>query len=359
MLSDLASHAAEWLRTAGREADVVISSRVRLARNVAGFPFLTRASEAQQREIEETARDAITSSGCAPGLEYFSLPEIPASQRQLFVERHLVSRELAEADHPCGVGFGDGEALSVMVNEEDHLRVQGLQAGLELRKAWDQVNAADTAIEGRVPYAFDTDLGYLTACPTNVGTGIRVSVMLHLPALAITGELQKVFASAAKIDFVVRGTYGESSGALGDFYQVSNQKTLGRSEEEIIAKLEAVIPEVVGYERRVRDALLKDDRAAVEDRVFRAYGILRYARSVPPEEALHLLSHLRLGVNMGILPGFELKEIDPLFVLTQPAHLQFMRKQELTDDESNAVRANFLRQCIRTDNGDKAGTSSP
>jgi len=346
MVRDLFSNAAEWLRSGGRDGDVVISSRIRLARNVAGFPFLTRASASQQQEVEETVREAVLKSECAPDLEYHSLPDAPAEQRQLFVERHLISRELAEADHPCGVGFGHDEKLSIMVNEEDHVRIQGLHAGLELGETWRFVDEADTAIERHIAYAFDPDLGYLTACPTNVGTGIRVSVMLHLPALTLTGELQKVLASAAKIDFAVRGTYGESSEAFGDFYQISNQKTLGRPEEEIIAKLEAVIPQVVAYERRVRKALLKEDRATVEDRVFRAYGILTHARSVATEEALHLLSQLRLGANLGILPGLTADDISPLFVLTQPAHLQRLHERELAPDGLDVARADLLRQCI-------------
>lgn len=338
--------AAQWQRETGPDGDVVISSRVRLARNVAGFPFLPKASEAQQREIEEKLRDAVEAAQTEEPLRYHSMQELTALQRRALAERRLVSRELAEADWPSGVGYGPSERLSAMVNEEDHLRIQGLHAGMEIRGTWQMVDQADTAVEAVVPYAFHPELGYLTACPTNVGTGIRVSVMLHLPALAMTGELQKIFAMASKIDFVVRGLYGESSEGLGDFFQVSNQKTLGRSEEEIVGKLETVIPQVVRYERRVREALMKDDRVAVEDRVFRAWGLLRHARRIGAEESLHLLSHLRLGAHLGLLSGLAPERINHLFVACQPAHLQMQAGGEMETQERDEYRARMLRQAM-------------
>ena len=346
MTSESPTQPPEWLRDAGNDGDVVISSRVRLARNLAGFPFLTRASESQQREIEAALRGAIVESGCADDVRYHSIPDMPPLRRQILVERRLISRELAQAERPCGVGCAFGERVSMMVNEEDHLRIQALAAGLDVRETWKLVDRVDTAIERRAPYAFHPEFGYLTACPTNLGAGIRVSVMLQLPALAMTGELQKVFTMAGRIDFAVRGIYGESSEALGDFYQISNQKTLGRSEEEIVGKLEAVIPQIARYERRVREALLKEDRLSVEDRVFRAYGILSHARTLDAEEALHLLSHLRLGVDLGLLTQFSLGEINALFLLCQPAHLRAMNGGELDKSRAGNVRAAFLRSSI-------------
>lgn len=347
---DVTSQAVQWLRKAGPEGDVVISSRVRLARNVAGYPFLTRASEAQQREIEQKICEALEKADFPEGFQYFTLPDMDPLRRQALAERRLVSRELAEAAHPCGVGWTRDESLSAMANEEDHLRIQGLHAGMEIRETWKMVDDADSAIERHLSYAFHPELGYLTACPTNVGTGMRASVMLHLPALALTGELKKIFAMASKIDFAVRGLYGESSDGLGDFYQVSNQKTLGRSEEEIVGKLETVIPEVVEYERRVRNALLSEDRLSVEDRVFRAYGLLRNARRVSSEEALHLLSHLRLGVNLRLLPQYSLETINSLFVVCQPAHLRIMAGRNMDDREADEFRAHLLRKYVETAN---------
>ena len=346
MPTDGALQSPAWLRGDGPEADIVVSSRVRLARNLAGFPFLTRASEAQQREIEGSVREAVGQCPSLAGLEYLYLPDLSTARRRMLVERRLISKELVEADHPCGVVCAFGNRVSLMINEEDHIRIQALSPGLDARSTWGLVDEADSAIEARLPYAFHPELGYLTACPTNVGTGIRVSVMLHLPALAMTGELEKVFAMAAKIDFVVRGLYGESSEGLGDFYQISNQKTLGRSEDEIVGKLETVIPQVVRYERRVREALMKDDRPAVEDRVFRAYGILSHARCLDPEEALHLLSHLRLGVSMDLLPQFTLDEVNGLFLLSQPAHLRKAAGRSFDKDEARIVRAEFLRKRV-------------
>jgi len=204
----------------------------------------------------------------------------------------------------------------------------------------------DQAIEKEAPYAFDAEYGYLTACPTNVGTGLRVSVMLHLPALAMTRELQRVFNAAAKIDFVVRGLYGEGTQGHGDFFQLSNQKSLGRSEKELIGNLEVVIPQIIRYERRVRDGMLGEHRRQVEDRVWRAYGILMNARVISSEEALHLLSQLRLGVNAGIVKKLDVPILHRLFILTRPAHLQKIEGRELTPQERDAVRADFLRKSL-------------
>jgi len=346
MAIDGAVRPAGWLRALSEDSDVIISSRARLARNIAGYPFLTRASETQQREIEERVRQAALAASIAPDFQYFTLNGLPESQRQILVERRLISQDLAQAPRPCGVGFGLGEQLSIMVNEEDHVRIQAIQAGMSVRSAWRIVDAADTALEQRIAFAFHPEFGYLTACPTNVGSGARASVMLHLPALSISGELQKVFAMASKIDFVVRGLYGESSEGLGDFYQVSNQRTLGRPEEEIVSKLETVIPQIVRYERKVREALLKDDRAAVEDRVFRAYGLLSQCRTAGADEALGLLSHVRLGVCLGLLPQFDLGAVNSLFLYTQPGHLQVIAGRSLSSAEAGVFRADMLRREI-------------
>ena len=239
-----------------------------------------------------------------------------------------------------------GETVSVMVNEEDHLRMQVLQGGFEVDKAWEDMNSLDQTVEREVHYAFDPQYGYVTACPTNVGTGLRVSVMLHLPSLTMTRELQRVFAAAAKIDFIVRGLYGEGTQAHGDFFQVSNQKTLGRSEEEIIRNLTVVIPQIIRYERKVRDALFGEHIRQVEDRVWRAHGILCSARMMSSEEALHLLSQVRLGVIVDIIKNVDLPTINRLFVRTRPAHLQKMEGRELDAQERDMVRADFLRNAL-------------
>jgi len=335
-----------WLSGDGPEGDVVISSRARVARNIAGHRFLTRASEQERRELAAILRRAVEGAVSAQDKEYFDLEQMDPLDRQVLMERHLISREHAEGEGARGALVAFGEMLSIMVNEEDHLRMQALQRGLAAEVAWEQISHVDDAVEKDTPYAFDADYGYLTACPTNVGTGLRVSVMLHLPALTMTRELQRVFTAAAKIDFIVRGLYGEGTQAHGDFYQVSNQKTLGRPEKEILDNLNTVIPQIVAYERRVRSALFKEHRRQVEDRVWRAWGILQNARMISSEEALHLLSQLRLGFNLGLITGISTSLINRLFIMTRPAHLQKLAGRALEAQERDAFRADYIRRCL-------------
>jgi len=335
-----------WMSGGGRDSDVVISSRVRLARNVAGHRFVNRASAEERRELADKLAEAATHLEAAPHMEYFDLTALDDTDRALLVERHLISREHADAEGPRGVAVGADETISIMVNEEDHLRMQVLHGGFELDDAWALMSRIDDEMEQHVPYAFESEYGYLTACPTNIGTGLRVSAMLHLPALAMTRELQRVFNAAAKIDFIVRGLYGEGTQGHGDFFQLSNQKTLGRSEEEVLDNLRVVIPQIVRYERKVRDAMVKEHPRQVADRIGRAYGILCNARMISSEEALHLLSQVRLGVNLGVIHGMDLTAANRLFILTRPAHLQKIEGRDLESNERDMVRADFLRKSL-------------
>jgi protein arginine kinase len=243
------------------------------------------------------------------------------------------------------VAVAENETLSIMVNEEDHLRVQVLRSGLQLEEAWDQINKVDDKIEASLDWAFHPRFGYLTACPTNVGTGIRVSVMLHLPALKLTGEIEKVFRAAKDMRLAVRGLYGEGTEATGDFYQISNQTTLGKTEEEIISDFKhLVIPKIIEYEQHAR-RMLRDDRTTqLDDKVGRAVGILRSARLIASEETLLLLSHLRMGVHLGRVKDIDLQTVNELFLLTQPAHLQKLQGRKLEGDVRRAARADFIRQ---------------
>ncbi len=328
----------------GRDGDVVISSRVRLARNAAGHRFVGRAGLEERTELAHKLRAAVEGLKLGMEMKYFSLDEMSHLERRLLVERHLISREHAEAEGPRGVGISADETVSIMVNEEDHLRMQVLQDGFDLDAAWSLMARIDDAMAQEVPCAFTPEYGFLTACPTNVGTGMRLSVMLHLPALAMTRELQRVFNTAAKIDFIVRGLYGEGTQSHGDLFQVSNQKTLGRSEEEILDNLRVVIPQIVRYERKVRDTMLNEHARQLEDRVGRAYGILCNARMMSSEESLHLLSQVRLGVNIGLVQGIDLPAANRLFILTRPAHLQMKMGRELESQERDIARADFLRK---------------
>ena len=268
--------------------------------------------------------------------------------RQFLVERQLISREHAESQGARAVVIDQSERFSVMINEEDHLRIQVMQSGLNLTAAWQQINELDDLIEDRVTYAYSEFLGYLTACPTNVGTGVRVSVMLHLPALVITRQIEKVFKSLQKINLAVRGLYGEGSQATGDFYQISNQITLGLTEEELTKMVGDVVPMLIDYERQARDFLIRESHQTLHDRVSRAFGILRTAQTISSEETLHLLSSVRMGINLGLIGELEIPTVNKLFIHTQPAHLQKMSGLELDTSDRNVERATYLRQYLNT-----------
>lgn len=342
-LNSLTHTSGEWLRGSGPESDIVISSRIRLARNLARYPFPNRADDAARSEIEHLLREKISNLRTDAKFSYVDVNLLENLDRQFLVERQLISREHAESQGSRGVGIGDAENASLMINEEDHLRIQVLRSGFALDDCWKEINYLDDRIEEQVIYAFSPQLGYLTACPTNVGTGIRVSVMMHLPALVLTKEIQKVFQALQKIQLAVRGLYGEGSQAMGDFYQISNQVTLGKSEEKLINDLRDVVPNIISYERRVRTALVKENRQSLHDQISRAYGILKNAQTISSEETMHLLSSVRMGVNLGLIDDLQIPTLNELFIHTQPAHLQKIRKEALPSAERNVARASYLR----------------
>ncbi|MGF1632752.1 MAG: protein arginine kinase [Phycisphaerae bacterium] len=344
-LTDLTQRAGEWLRGSGPMSEVVISSRIRLARNLAGQKFLSRCTRRERAEIERRVRDTILATHLADEMLYVDLAEAPEVDRQLLVERHLISRHQSQAEGARGVAVSSEENLAIMVNEEDHLRIQVLRSGLQLDEAWEQINLIDDELEESLEFAFHPRFGYLTACPTNVGTGIRFSVMLHLPALKLTGEIEKVFRAAKDMKLAVRGLYGEGTEATGDFYQVSNQTTLGKHEEEIIDDFKhRVIPKIIDYEHHARRTLLNERTTALDDKVFRALGLLRNARLLSSEEVLFHLSQLRMGVNLGRVKDIDLATINELVITTQPAHLQRFLGKKLDGDERRAARADVVRK---------------
>jgi protein arginine kinase len=343
-LSDLTSHAGEWLRGSGPMSEIVISSRIRLARNIAGYHFLTKCTRHQRTSLEHRVRDVILNAGLVAQMLYVDLDNAPDVDKQLLVERHLISKHHAAAEGSRGVAVGENETLSIMVNEEDHLRIQVLRSGLQLEEAWEQINGIDDKLEAKLDFAFHPRFGYMTACPTNVGTGIRVSVMLHLPALKLTGEIEKVFRAAKDMRLAVRGLYGEGTEATGDFYQISNQSTLGKSEEDIISDFKhLVIPKIIEYEQHARRTLLNDRTIALDDKVFRALGTLRSARLMTSEDVLFQLSHLRMGIHLGRVKDVDIRTVNELFLLAQPAHLQKMQGKKLEGDARRAIRAEFVR----------------
>ncbi len=345
-INDLVTTSGEWLRGEGPESDIVMSSRIRLARNLADYPFISKASPQDRNEIERVLRER-TAKITWPSswrLEYVDVSSLEELDRQLLVERHLISREHADSQGARGVVIDQQEQISLMVNEEDHLRIQVVHSGLDLVNAWEQINQVDDLIESNVTYAFHPRLGYLTACPTNVGTGMRVSVMLHLPALVITRQIDKLFRSLQKISLAVRGLYGEGSQAMGDFYQISNQITLGRSEQDLVKQVGDVVPTIIDYERKARKFLLDESRETLHDRVRRAFGILQNAQTISSEETMHLLSSVRMGINLGLISELNIPDVNRLFIYTQPAHLQKISGAELDSADRNIERARFLRQ---------------
>jgi len=338
------SRPGQWLYGEGPENDIVISSRIRLARNITGFPFLVRSNEQDRTQVRETLRKIMP--GLFPGkdADFVDLQKTPSIDRLFLLERQLISREIAETDGPRAVIIDRSERFSIMVNEEDHLRIQSVTSGLDLKKVWALMNELDDCLESRVNFAFHEKWGYLTACPTNVGTGMRVSVMLHLPALVVTKEIEKVFRSLQKVNLAVRGMYGEGSQALGDFFQISNQVTLGKTEEELIQRVSDIIPQIISYERQARDFLRKEKLDMILDRSSRAVGVLSTARTISSEEAMDHLSNIRLGVNMGLLETPNIPTVNDLLLHIQPAHLQKLVGAPLNANDRDLARAQYLRK---------------
>ena len=346
-LNDLCKNTTEWFDGTGPDSDIVISSRIRLARNLAGYEFLSRLAPDRQAEVLAKLKDAIMSSDIENDIFYVDVETSPDLQRQALVERHLISHRHVRGTGPRGAVISATESFTAMINEEDHLRVQIFKNGLQLRECWKEINAIDDAIEKKVEYAFSPNLGYLTACPTNVGTGIRVSVMLHLPGLKMTGEIEKFLNAAKDTDLAVRGLFGEGTDAVGDFFQLSNQVSLGISEEELVHKFtDTIVPKIIEYEKEARKELLQTKKAVLEDKIQRALGLLKNARLVSSQEALFLLSHIRMGINLGCLEGIPITEVNKLFVLTQPAHLQINKGEELDPDQRDTIRAQIIRETL-------------
>ncbi len=346
-LTELARSAGEWLRGSGPESDIVISTRLRLARNLADYCFSNRTSPREKVEIARIIRRGLEQTAATSSLEYLNVDELDELDRQLLVERQLISREHAMGEGERGAVFSPAETISIMINEEDHLRIQVLRSGLSLEQCWDEARALDEALEDYLTFAFHPRFGYLTACPTNVGTGLRASVMLHLPALSLTKQLDRMFRALQKLNLAVRGLYGEGSQASGDFFQISNQVTLGRTEEHIIENIASVVPDIVGYEREARHALIRETRSALEARVARSLGLLRAARSISSEETMHHLSNVRMGINLGLIEDVEIGTVNELFIHTQPAHLQKIQGVALDSKDRNIVRADYLRRRLR------------
>jgi protein arginine kinase len=338
----------EWLSPHGGDHPIVISSRVRLARNLAKLPFPGWAKKTERIRILDEIKPEV--DGLEQMRDSFSeqLNELSAVEKQVLVERHLISREHAAKGIGSAVVINPTQTLSIMVNEEDHLRMQAISSGLDLQKTFCAIDNIDSALEAHLDFAFDPRLGYLTACPTNVGTGMRASAMVHLPGLVLSEQINQVVNSVNKIGLAVRGLYGEGTEAMGNLFQVSNQTTLGENESQIIDRLNKVIETLIQRENQARENLLATKRTMLLDQVGRAYGILTHAYSVSSKEALNLLSVMRLGIDLGFFPEEGRVLINSLLMETQPAHLQHQSQQKLAAEERDSLRADIVRGKLRS-----------
>ena len=354
-LTLLSDGGMQWLDASGPRSDMVLSTRIRLARNLAGRVFGMRNSAADRESIltvvQEAARDV-------PQLDHamlIRLDHLPQLDRQLLHERHLVSKDIAGLEPTGRVRAGAAllvqDQVGLMVNEEDHLRLQGLCSGFALEAAYDAVNGVDSELGQRLAFAFHPEFGYLTSCPTNVGTGLRASVLIHLPGLVLTKEISKVLQGLSQVGLTFRGLYGEGSEVVGNYFQLSNQTTLGKSEFDLLDHLGKMVQQVITYEEQARQVLLRDAPTVIEDKVWRAYGLLRYARSLSFEETMNLLSGVRLGVGLGLVPGLSLYALNKLLVYTQPAHLMAPDGVEGSGSEVAIRRAAYVRKTLEDEAG--------
>lgn len=347
-----------WLEASGPGSHLVISTRIRLARNLRHHRFATRSDASEREAIFAEVERAAGSTRHLGRAVRFRLDRLEPLDRQLLHERHLISRELAATESGARVRIGGGllvqDHASAMVNEEDHLRLQGLQSGFALEAAWDVVAALDREIGDRLAYAFHPEFGYLTSCPTNVGTGLRASVLVHLPGLVLTKEINKILQGLTQVGLTFRGLYGEGSEVVGNLFQLSNQTTLGKSERELLDQLGKLVRRVMEHEERARQILLRDATSILEDKVWRAYGLLRHARMLSFEETMNLLSGVRLGVGLKLIPHVSLYTLNQLLVWTQPAHLAAAQKRPVSDEELPVRRAEFVRRMLDKEQGPEA-----
>ncbi|MGD8867136.1 MAG: protein arginine kinase [Gemmatimonadales bacterium] len=350
-----------WLDASGPHSDIVLSTRVRIARNLQGYPFSSRAKAGDRAAILATVREMAERTPTLAGGVTVEIDELDGRRRQMLLERHLVSRELvgdsgSDASSAALI-MSTHDCVGLMVNEEDHLRLQSLTSGFSPRQTWQMVDVLDEDLGGELPYAFHHEFGHLTSCPTNCGTGLRTSVLIHLPGLVLTKEINKVLQGISQVGLTFRGLYGEGSEVIGNLFQVSNQTTLGKSEEDLIDHLQKIVAQVVDYERQARSVLLRDAPTVIEDKVWRAYGLLRHARSLAFDEMMNLLSGVRLGLSLKLLSRPSVYVLNRTMVFAQNAHLEDAGEGSLSTAELDIQRANYVRSALR-DADPRAGAHS-
>lgn len=338
-----------WFFSKSNDADIVLTSRVRLARNIDNIPFPHMMSKEQSNKVIQDISSSIIESNAFIANEFrvIRLENLNYLDRTSMVEKHLISKDLINNYEKAAVLLNRDENVSIMINEEDHIRLQVIYPGMNLKEAYDYATKIDDLIEERVTYSYDGKLGYLTSCPTNVGTGIRASVMVHLPALTITRNIDNIVKTVTQVGMTIRGLYGEGSNIMGNIYQISNQVTLGFTEEEIINNLTAVTTKIIDQEKRMRQFLMEKQLVDMEDSVYRALGILKYARKLETSESLNLISRIRMGLEMGIIKDINVKNLNELLVNVQPATLQMIEGRELSEKERDVTRARIVRETLR------------
>jgi protein arginine kinase len=346
-LNDLLNHTSEWLKGTGPNSDIVISSRIRLARNLDKSAFPHWANKKQSEQSLEIIEEAIPKVDYLKRATFFRLADLDSVDKQFLVERHLMSLEHAQKTNNKAIVIDDDEILSIMINEEDHIRIQVMQSGFNLFEAWNIINSIDEGLSKELTFAFDSDWGYLTACPTNTGTAMRGSVMLHLPVLVMTRQIDRVLAAIAKLSFATRGLYGEGTQATGNFFQISNQVSLGHSEEDIIENINGIIRQIIEQENQAREAIISKNKEVLEDRINRSLGILKSAHIISSQETIELLSMVRLGCDFGMVKDIDRSRINELFLITQPAHLQKIEGKKLTASERDVKRAEIIRAKLK------------
>ena len=343
-LEDFLKHTSEWLKGTGPNSDIVISSRIRLARNLSKIPLPYWANKAQAEEALGLISQAKVKVEQLKGATLLLMAELDSIDKQFLVERHLMSNEHAQKSNHKAIIMDDEEIISIMINEEDHLRIQVMQSGFNLHEAWNIIDKLDNAFAKYLSLAFLSDWGYLTACPTNTGTGMRGSVMLHLPALVMSRQINRVLAAISKLSFTTRGLYGEGTQAMGNLFQISNQVALGQTEAEIIDNINGIIRQIIEQESQLRDLMLAQNRAMLEDRICRSFGILKSAHIISSQETMELLSMLRLGCDLGMVKEIDRRILNELFIITQPAHLQKIENKKLSSQERDVIRAKLIRE---------------
>ncbi|MFQ3546395.1 protein arginine kinase [Halobacillus rhizosphaerae] len=341
-----------WMKEEGPDSDIVLSSRIRFARNFSQFPFPIIGSEEDLEKVLDVFKREFDQKSFRDykDFEIIQMKDLQPIEKRVLVEKHIISPHLVENSKHSAAMISQNEQVSVMINEEDHIRIQLYFPGFQLDRALEQASQLDDWLEEKVDYAFDEKRGYLTACPTNVGTGMRASVMMHLPALAITQQINRMTPAINQLGLVVRGIYGEGSEALGNIFQISNQITLGKSEPDIVEDLHSVVKQLIDQERRARQAIMNRSSTHLEDRIFRSYGVLKHSRIIESKEAAKCLSDLRLGIDLGFIDHIPKTILNELMILTQPGFLQQYAKSTLTPDERDVRRASLIRERLRLEN---------